>query len=80
MRGKNVLGLIFANVDDGQLSDVTGIRSMASVPFAGGYRLVDFTLSNMVNAGIGKVGVITDNNYQSLMDHLGSTHWLMPAR
>ncbi|MBQ7638157.1 MAG: glucose-1-phosphate adenylyltransferase subunit GlgD [Clostridia bacterium] len=72
MRGKNVLGLIFANVDDGLLSEVTGIRSMASVPFAGGYRLVDFTLSNMVNAGIGKVGVITDNNYQSLMDHIGS--------
>jgi len=72
MRGKNVLGIIFANVDDGMISDVTGIRSMASVPIAGGYRLVDFTLSNMVNAGIGKVGVITDNNYQSLMDHIGS--------
>ena len=72
MRGKNVLGLIFANVDDAVLSDVTGIRSMASVPFAGGYRLVDFVLSNMVNAGIGKVGVITDNNYQSLMDHIGA--------
>ena len=72
MRGKNVLGLIFANVDDARLSDVTGIRSMASVPFAGGYRLVDFVLSNMVNAGIGKVGVITDNNYQSLMDHIGA--------
>ena len=72
MRGKNVLGLIFANTDDASLHQVTGIRSMASVPFGGGYRLVDFTLSNMVNAGIGKVGVITDNNYQSLMDHIGA--------
>ncbi len=72
MRGKNVLGLVFANVDDGNLHEVTGIRSMASVPFGGGYRLVDFTLSNMVNAGITKVGVITDNNYQSLMDHIGA--------
>ena len=72
MRGKNVLGLIFANVDDACLSEATGIRSMASVPFGGGYRLVDFALSNMVNAGIGKVGVLTDNNYQSLMDHIGA--------
>lgn len=72
MRGKNVLGLIFANVDDAGLHQITGIRSMASVPFGGSYRLVDFTLSNMVNAGMGKVGVITDNNYQSLMDHIGA--------
>lgn len=72
MRGKNVLGLVCANVDDANLHQVTGIRSMASVPFGGGYRLVDFTLSNLVNAGVGKVGVITDNNYQSLMDHIGA--------
>ena len=72
MRGNNVLGLILANADDGVLSEITGIRSMASVPFGGGYRLIDFVLSNMVNAGMTKVGVLTDNNYQSLMDHLGS--------
>ncbi len=72
MRGNNVLGLIFANADDGVLSEITGIRSMASVPFGGGYRLIDFVLSNMVNAGMTKVGVLTDNNYQSLMDHIGS--------
>lgn len=72
MRGNNVLGLITANADDGVLSEITGIRSMASVPFGGGYRLVDFALSNMVNAGVAKVGVLTDNNYQSLMDHIGS--------
>lgn len=71
MRANNVLGLIFANIDDDVLSEVTGVRSMASVPFGGGYRLVDFILSNMVNAGMTKVGVVTDNNYQSLMDHLG---------
>ncbi|MBQ7687881.1 MAG: glucose-1-phosphate adenylyltransferase subunit GlgD [Clostridia bacterium] len=72
MRGSNVLGIIFANDDDGVLSDITGIRSMASVPFGGGYRLVDFVLSNLVNAGVAKVGVLTNNNYQSLMDHIGS--------
>ena len=48
------------------------MRTMASVPFGCRYRLIDFTLSNMVNSGIGHVGVITHYNYQSLMDHLGS--------
>lgn len=45
---------------------------MGSVPFGGRYRLIDFPLSNMVNSGISKVGVITKSNYRSLMDHLGT--------
>ena len=45
---------------------------MASVPFAGRYRLIDFTLSGMVQAGISEVGVITKEKYHSLMDHLGA--------
>lgn len=72
MNGKDVLGIVFANTDDEVISEITGVRSMASVPFGGAYRLVDFVLSNMVNAGITKVGVVTNNNYQSLMDHIGS--------
>lgn len=72
MRGNNVLGLVFANLHDENVAELTGTRSMASVPFGGGYRMVDFMLSNMVNAGISKVGVLTNNNYQSLMDHIGS--------
>lgn len=76
MNGKDVLGIVFANTDDDVISEVTGVRSMASVPFGGAYRLVDFTLSNMVNAGVTKVGIVTNNNYQSLMDHIGSgKHW-----
>ncbi len=71
MRGNNVLGIIFANADDSAIPEITGVRSMASVPFGGGYRLIDFVLSKMVNAGMTKVGVITNNNYQSLMDHIG---------
>lgn len=72
MRGNDVLGLIFANEGDEALSEVTGFRSMASVPFGGNYRLIDFVLSSMVNSGVKKVGVLTNNNYQSLMDHIGS--------
>ena len=55
-----------------KLSEMTGLRTMGSVPFAGRYRLIDFALSTMVNSGITKVGVITKSNYQSLMDHLGT--------
>lgn len=72
MNGQNIVGIIFSNAYDECLPELTGLRTMGSVPFAGRYRLIDFALSNMVNAGIEKVGVITKSNYQSLMDHLGT--------
>lgn len=65
-------GLVFSNIHDRNVPELTQKRTMASVPFGGRYRLVDFTLSNMVNADISKVGIITHYNYQSLMDHLGT--------
>lgn len=68
----NVLGLVFANMHDTTLGDMTKNRTMGSVLFGGRYRLIDFPLSNMVNSGISEVGVITKSNYQSLLDHLGS--------
>lgn len=72
MRNHSVLGLLFSNMHDDALPELTGIRAMGSVPFGGRYRLIDFPLSNLVNTGVDKVGVITKSNYQSLMDHLGS--------
>ncbi len=72
MAASNVLGIIYSNAYDSLLSELTSVRTMGSVPFAGRYRLIDFVLSSMVNSGIGKVGVSTKANYQSLMDHLGS--------
>lgn len=72
MRTNNVLGLIYSNAYDSAIPELTTLRTMGSVPFGGRYRLIDFALSNMVNCGITKVGVATKNNYQSLMDHLGS--------
>lgn len=72
MSVKNVMGIIFANVHDDLIPELASNRSMASVPFGGRYRLIDFSLSNLVNAGISKVGILTKNNYHSLMDHLGS--------
>ena len=70
---RNVLGLIFSNMHDGTIPDLTKERTMGSVLFGGRYRLIDFPLSNMVNSGIDEVGVVTKSNYQSLLDHLGST-------
>lgn len=72
MTGKNIVGIIFSNAYDECLPELTGLRTMGSIPFAGRYRLIDFALSNMVNSGVEKVGVITKANYQSLMDHLGT--------
>ncbi len=72
MRTNNILGLIYSNAYDNAIPELTGLRTMGSVPFGGRYRMIDFVLSNMVNYGISKVGVATKANYQSLMDHLGS--------
>ena len=67
-----VAGLIFSNIHDNNVPELTQKRTMASVPYGGRYRLIDFTLSNMVNAGISKIGILTQYNYQSLLDHVGS--------
>ncbi len=72
MRGNNVVGIIFSNMNEELVRELTEGRTMGSVPFGCRYRLIDFPLSNMVNSGINKVGVVTKRNYQSLMDHLGS--------
>ncbi len=72
MRGNRILGIIFSNLHEKLISEITERRTMGAVPFGGRYRLIDFPLSNMVNSGINKVGVLTKSNYQSLMDHLGT--------
>lgn len=68
----SVAGIIFSNIHDSNIADLTRLRTMASVPFGCRYRLIDFTLSNMVNSGITNVYVVTHYNYHSLMDHIGS--------
>lgn len=74
-------GLIFSNIHDGSLPELTGRRTMASVPFGCRYRLIDFALSNMVNSGISNIGIITHYNYQSLLDHIGmGTDWDLARR
>lgn len=66
------LGIIFSNIHNETIDELTRKRTSASIPFGGRYRLVDFALSNLVNAGVDNVGILAQKNYQSLMDHLGS--------
>ena len=65
----HVMGIIFAN--DATMGELTSKRTMASLPFGGRYRQVDFHLSNMTAAGIRHIGIISRHNYQSLMNHIG---------
>lgn len=65
----NVMGIIFTN--DASIGELTNKRTMASLPFGGRYRQVDFALSNLSCAGIRHVGIISRHNYQSLMNHIG---------
>ena len=65
----NVMGIIFTN--DASMGELTNKRTMASLPFGGRYRQVDFALSNLSCAGVRHIGVISRHNYQSLMNHIG---------
>jgi len=67
-----VAGLIFSNIHDSSVPALTRVRTIGSVPFGCRYRLIDFTLSNMVNSNINNVYIIANYNYQSLMNHIGS--------
>lgn len=68
----NTLGIIFPNSYDALVPELVNVRLMASIPFASRYRLIDFILSSMTHCGIDNISVLVNNNYHSLMDHLGS--------
>ena len=68
----SALGIIFPNSYDALVPDLVNVRLMASIPFASRYRLIDFILSSMSHSGIDNISVMVNNNYHSLMDHLGS--------
>lgn len=69
---KDVMGLIYTGENDIHLGELTSARAVAALPIAGRYRVIDFMLSSMVHTGIKHVGIITQKNYSSLMDHIGS--------
>ena len=63
--------MIMAGADNADLSVLTEVRSEPAVPFAGKFRLIDFSLSNCVNSTIHNVAVLTQYRPRSLNDHIG---------
>ena len=69
---ERVMGLISANYSSEELGTLTDQRTIASLPFGGRYRLIDFPLSNMINSGILTVGIVMPYKYRSIIDHVGA--------
>lgn len=67
---RDTMGIIVTN--DEKIPPITDRRAVAALPVAGRYRVIDFVLSAMANAGITNVGMVTKSNYLSLMDHVKS--------
>ena len=68
---QNIVGLIYTGERVDELQELTRYRNTAALPMVGRYRLIDFTLANMIHSGIKNIGIIMQKNYHSLMDHLG---------
>lgn len=64
------MGILIASDSEIHMNELTIKRTSASLPYGGRYRMIDFALSNLVNSGISTIGIVTRNNYNSLMDHL----------
>ncbi|MCR5345724.1 MAG: glucose-1-phosphate adenylyltransferase subunit GlgD [Lachnospiraceae bacterium] len=78
---KEVIGLITANYGTNDMQRLSDERSIASMPFGGRYRLIDFSLSNMINSGITAVGLITPYKFRSLLDHIGTgSAWMLDRK
>lgn len=78
---KDFHGIIFAYSAAPELRELVDVRTAASLPFCGRYRLIDFALSSLRNAGVLDCGVIMQRDYQSLLDHIGSGKaWDMSRR
>ncbi len=67
----NVFSIIFSDSYKGVENQLSTDRTLSCIPFGGKYRIIDFMISNLVNAGIHNIGIITRDNYGSLMDHVG---------
>ena len=78
MSNPRVLGIVLAGGEGKRLMPLTADRAKPAVPFGGSYRLIDFVLSNLVNAGFARIAVLTQYKSHSLDRHITQT-WAMPA-
>ena len=69
---RNFMAILNLEENERDIRSLTAFRPIATIPFAGRYRIIDFMLSNIVNAGITKVGIFPGKTSRSLPDHLGS--------
>jgi len=67
---KNTVALILAGGRGSRLKDLTNRRAKPAVPFGGKFRIIDFPLSNCINSGIRRVGVVTQYKSHSLIRHI----------
>lgn len=73
MAAKKVFGIVLAGGEGKRLMPLTADRAKPAVPFAGGYRLIDFALSNLVNSGLRQIVVLTQYKSHSLDRHVSQT-------
>ena len=78
MDGRRVFGLVLAGGEGKRLMPLTADRAKPAVPFGGHYRLVDFALSNLVNAGYLRIVVLTQYKSHSLDRHVTTVWRLSP--
>ncbi|MGL5574371.1 MAG: glucose-1-phosphate adenylyltransferase subunit GlgD [Sarcina sp.] len=69
---KNCVGIINLDEKENRMGELVRNRPLAAVPIAGRYRVIDFMLSNMTNAGIESIGIFAKNKSRSLMDHISN--------
>ncbi len=67
---KNCIGIINLDENENRMGELVVNRSLASIPIAARYRVIDFVLSNMTNSGINCIGIFTKNKSRSLIDHI----------
>jgi glucose-1-phosphate adenylyltransferase len=79
MATPNVFGLVLAGGEGRRLAPLTADRAKPAVPFAGSYRLIDFVLSNLVNAGYFRIAVLTQYKSHSLDRHIATAWRLSPV-
>lgn len=69
---KNYMSILTLNEREDNIKSLTKRRPLASIPFGGRYRVIDYVISNLANSGIKNIGILTQSNSRSLVDHLGS--------
>ncbi|TAL40806.1 MAG: glucose-1-phosphate adenylyltransferase [Salinibacterium sp.] len=73
MASKKIFGIVLAGGEGQRLMPLTADRAKPAVPFGGGYRLIDFALSNLVNSGLRQIVVLTQYKSHSLDRHMSQT-------